>query len=161
MNSDSQTETKAADDIPRCTRYSHKHRCTHILRHGLPSYTNKHTFNGLFLCSCNCVRQRPSRKNNILYLQLFFFFAVTIFYLSNSHSSLPPPLGVVCVSLISLSHTQQEVKVACALASAPHSLCPTRSHSVNDRTWLSGQYFHSANSPWRNRACPLPGHMEK
>lgn len=56
-------------------------------------------------------------------------------------------LSVVSISPITLA--QRDVKMACAIASALHSLCPTRSRSVNDRTWLPGQRFHSANSPWR------------
>lgn len=53
------------------------------------------------------------------------FFSVTIFYLSTSS------LRSICSHYPSLS--QQEVKVACALASALHSLCPSRSCSVNDK----------------------------
>lgn len=56
-----------------------------------------------------------------------------------------PSRSVVSISPISSS--QQEVKVACGTASALHSLCPTRSRSVNDRTWLPGQSFRSADSP--------------
>lgn len=104
------------------------------------------------LMACFCVHatvcQASPRQNYILILslQLFFFF-VSIFYSSTSH------LLSLLVSIFPTPLSHQEVQVACALESALHSLCPTRSHSMNDRTWLSGQCFHSANSPWRNHAC--------
>lgn len=41
------------------------------------------------------------------------------------------------VSVYPTSLSQHEVKVACALASALYSLCPNRSCSVNDMSWLS------------------------
>lgn len=89
----------------------------------------------------------------------FFYFCHHLLFVNLTLFLTFPPFSFVTIPPIPLSH--QEVQVACALASALHSLCPTRSHSVNDSTWLSGQCFHSANSPWRNHVCPLYLSTEK
>lgn len=71
--------------------------------------------------------------------------------LSTSHSFLPSFLSMLNLFLLPLSVSQQELKVACALASAHYTLFPTRSCSVNGMTWLSVYCFYSANSVWRNK----------
>lgn len=63
------------------------------------------------------------QRLNIISLSLHFF-------LSPSSICQPPPCAV---SVPTIPLSQQEVKVACALASALHSLCPSRSCSVNDK----------------------------
>lgn len=110
-------------------------------------------FNGLFLCSCHCVSGLQSRRKHPYSLMLTF--SVTIFYVNCSHFLTLPPIGAIFAPL---SHyfSQQEAKVACGLASAIHSFCPTTSCSTNNRARLSGKCFHSSNSPQRN-CVPITG----